>query len=535
MNLRRVSLLFFLFLASDEFARAQGKASLFSAPITISAGVENVPGVNGTLVPESSLLIKPLYPLFTKDTPRSTLHLSYSPEFEWVRNGGSNLRSWNHLADLGYGHLASHRTRFTIGHSFVQTSDPLRLFQDSLFVLARSNFRQNATVVAARHDFTRRTSLGARFDNTITRISSSEGQDRIQGTYLNGYGVSGAVSLTRHLTQHQALTGSYAILKFSPYQFQSDVDRDVFLSTLPTIRAGISRFALTVGMSSAEASTTPGGMLGGSRIGNPTGAPGTPAPITPGIGAPVVGPIAAIDSRARGPVSEGLSTSPQTIPSGSGDLRTRPLASHAAFGRTLVTATATEDSVKTMNVLGDPFHVAAATYTFHKGPGLIFEVTGGAMTDRDVSYLTGVQIEKSSDRLWISFGIHHFISLYGRMPVRGIATTFGSLQPEGTRARSDYTGGILTIDGRITRNTEIGMGASFSSSTANFVQHNIRSLVGNARINHWLTDRLSLFATVDTVVEGRDQSGMSAFNRQRYFGGVQIQMSAQRSIRIRTP
>jgi len=533
MNLRRLSLLFFLLLVSDQFARGQGKVSLFSAPITISGGVENVPGVDGKLVPESSLLIQPLYPLFTKDTPRTTMRFSYAPEFQWVRNGDSNLASWNHLADFGYGHLAGHRTRFTIGHSFVKTSDPLRLFQDSLFVLSRNNFRQNATVVAARHDFTRRTSMGARFDNTITRISSSE--DRIQGTYLNGYGVSGAVSLTRHLTQHHALTGSYALLKFSPYQFSTDADPDVVLSTLPTVRAGISRFALTIGLATAEASTTPGGMLGGSRIGNPTGAPGTPAPITPGIGAPVVGPIAAIDSRTRRTVSEGSSISPRTIPSGSGDLRTSPLASHAAFGRTLVTATATEDSVRTLNLLGDPFHVLTGTYTFHQGPGLIFEVSGGAMTDRDVSYLTGARIEKSSDRLWMSFGVHHFVSLYGRIPVRGIATTFGSLQPEDARARSDYSGAIVTIDGRITRNTEIGVGASLSRSTANFVQHNIRSVVGNARINHWLTDRLSVFATVDTIAEGGDQSGMSAFNRQRYFGGVQIQMSAQRSVRIRTP
>jgi len=292
MNSRRLSLLLLFLLASDQLARAQGKTSLFSAPLTVSTGLENVPGADGALVAESSLLIKPLRPLWVKDTPRTTLRLAYTPEFEWVRNGGSNLTFWNHAADFGYGHTASQRTRFTIGHSFVRTSDPLRLFQDSLFVLSRNGFRQNATVVAARHDFTRRTSIGTRFDNTITRISSA---DRLEGTYLNGYGVGGTVSLTRHLTQRQKLTASYSLLKFSPYQFPNDVDPDVFLSTLPTVRAGISRFAMTIGLSSAEASTTPGGMLGGSGIGNPAGAPGTPSPVAPGIGAPVVGPIAALD------------------------------------------------------------------------------------------------------------------------------------------------------------------------------------------------------------------------------------------------
>jgi hypothetical protein len=533
MSLRQPFLLLFLLPVTAAPLLAQGKTSLFSAPITVSSGVENVPGPEGALVPETSLLIKPLRPLFAKDTPRTTLRMSYAPEFEFVRNGTSNLTFWNHAADFAYGHTTGHRTRFTIGHSFVRTSDPLRLFQDSLFVLSRNSFRQNATVVAARHDLTRRTSIGTRFDNTLTRISSADGLD---GTYLNGYGVAGTVSLTRHLTQRQKFTGSYSVLKFSPYRFPVDVDPDIFLSTLPTVRAGISRFALTIGLSSAEAATTPSGMLGGSRMGSPAGAPGVlDAPIAPGIGAPVIGPIAAVNSwNTSGPVSEGL-LSPPAIPPGNSPAG--PLVStslHAAFGQTRRTVTLTEDSVSsppTKNLLGDPFHVAVGTYTYQTGPGLIFEVSGGAMTDRDVSYLMGGQIEKTSDRLWMSLGFHHFLSLYGHMPVRGVETTFGSLQPPGTRARSDYSAVTATIDGKITRNTELGISASVSRSTANFVEHHIRSLVGSARINHWLTDRFGLFATVDSVAEDRVQPGTRAFNRQRYFAGIQIRMSPPRSAR----
>jgi len=162
---------------------------------------------------------------------------------------------------------------------------------------------------------------------------------------------------------------------------------------------------------------------------------------------------------------------------------------------------------------------------------LIFEVSGGAMTDRDVSYLSAVQIEKSSNWLWMSLGVHHFVSLYGRIPVRGIQTTFGSLQPPGTTARSDYSAATVTIDGKITRNTDIGVSASVSRSTANFVEHHIRSLVGSVRVNHWLSDKFGLFATVDSVSEDRVQPGTRAFNRQRYFGGIQIRVSAPRSTR----
>jgi len=537
MILRRSIVLLILLLVAAVSVCAQG-STLFSAPISVSSGVENVPGADGGLVPETTVLVKPIRPLFAKDTARTTIHFSYAPEFELVRNGDRSIGFWNHAADFAYGHMSSPRTRFTIGHSFVKSTDALRTFQDSLFVLSRNRFRQNSTVVSVRHDVSRRTSFGTRFDNTITKIGST---DKLDGTYLNGYGVGGTVSVTRHLTQRQKITGSYSALKFSPYRFPIDVDPDSFLSTLPTVRAGISRFALSIGLASAETATTPSGMLGGSRMGNPTGSPGTPGgPSSPGVPAPALGPIAALDSRrSSGPVLEGLPSSPQATPSASVAM-TGPLvgsstttSKHSIVGipRTTVSLPGEESSATSLDILGDPFHVVAGTYTYRTGPGLTFSASGGAMTDRDVSYMMGGQVEKSSDRLWMSFGVHHFISLYGLMPVRGIATAVGSSQPPGTRAKSDYSAVTLTVDGKVTSDTEVGFTASLSRSTANFVQHRIRALVGNVRVNHWLSDRFGIFATVDSVSEDRVQPGTSAFNRQRYFGGIQIRMAAPRSSR----
>jgi hypothetical protein len=550
MNLRRLLVLLLLVLVPDQSASGQGRTSFFSpfsAPITVSTGVENVPGTDGQLSLQTSLLIKPFRPQIAKDTARTTFRLSYTPEFELVRDGDGNVSYWNHAADFGYGHMASPRTRFTIGHSFTRTSDPLRSFQDSLFVLSRSNFRQNSTVVAARYDISRRTSFGARFDNTITNVSSAA--DHLQGTYLNGYGVGGTASLTRHLTLRQKVTGSYAILKFSPYQFPTEIHPDVFLSTLPTVRAGISRFAMSIGLASADAATTPAGMLGGSRMGNPGAAPGLPsAPVAPGIGAPVIGPLAAIDSwNASGPVSEGLSSSPRSIPPGNGfpsgslvsSTASATTSMHAAFGRPSTTVTATE-APDTLNLLGGPFHVTTGTYTYRFNPGLRFEVSGGAMTDRDMSYLMGGLLEKTSDRLWMSVGFHHFLSHYRRIPVPLAKTVVraGALldgieaePPPDTRGRSAYTGATVTVDGKLTRNTEAGISASISRSTANFVEHRVTSLVGSARITHWLTERVGILASVDSVAEDRVQAGTTAFNRQRYLAGIQIRMSPPRASR----
>lgn len=547
MKLRRSLLLLFLLLVADDAARAQGKTSLFSAPLTVSTGLENVPGPDGSLVPESTLLITPVRPLFTKDTARTTFRLSYSPEFEFVRNGNRDLTFWNHAADFAYGHTSGHRTRFTLGHSYVRSSDPSRLFQDSLFVLARNNFRQNATVVAARHDFTRRSSLGARFDNTITRISSP---NRLDGTYLNGYGVAGTVSMTRHISERQKFTGSYSVLKFSPFQFPSNGDAATFLSTLPTIRAGISRFAMTIGLSSAEAATTPSGMLGGSRTGNPTGSPVAPeAPATPGIGAPVIGPIAGIDSlNSIGPASAGLSPSPKAVHSefvesgaSSATATTASSSSKSPTGLFVATASASPANPfshpkpatlqNEMSLLGDPFHVVAGTYTYQRGRGLLFELSGGVMTDYAASYLMGAQMEKTSNRLWMSLGFQHFLSYYGPIPLTGIAATSLLGLPPGTRAQSRFSVATFIVNTKITRRTELEVSTSVSRSTANFVEHHVRSLVGSARINHWLTDKFGLFVSADSVSEDRVQTGASAFNRQRYLGGFQIRMSPPRSTR----
>jgi len=548
MKLRRSLLLLFLSFLMTEAARAQGKTSLFSAPITVSSGVDHAPGPNGTLVPESSLLITPIHPLFLREDRRSSFRLSYAPELEVVRNGTSNVALWNHAADFSYGHLTGQRTRYTFAHSFVRNSDPSRVFQDSLFVLSHKSFRQNASAIAVRHDLTRRTSLGVRFDNTITRISAN---DRLDGTYLNGYGVVGTVSLTRHVTERQKFTGSYSILKFSPYQFESGVDADRFLSSLPTIRAGISRFAMTVGLASADAATAPGGMLGGSRMGRPADSPETPATTpAPGIQGGVGGPLASIGSSSgydggfpAGPLV-GIVTPPL---SSSGTIRTTASSQSSSLQTPVILAatddsgnastpadpalTTTASSPKDIRLLGDPFHTAAVTYTFQRSRGLQFELTGGVMAEHDVSYLLGAQIEKASDRIYMSVGFQHFLSYYGPVPVAGIPTTT-SLRPPGTSARSAVSTAMITVSTRITRRTELALSASVSNSTANFVEHHVRSLVSSARINHWLTDRFGIFATMDSVAEDRKQPGATAFNRQRYFGGIQIRMSPPHEGRV---
>jgi hypothetical protein len=213
---------------------------------------------------------------------------------------------------------------------------------------------------------------------------------------------------------------------------------------------------------------------------------------------------------------------------------------HAAFGQPSFTVTANEEP-QTLTLLGEPFHVAAGTYSYQASRGLLFEVTGGAMADRDVSYLMGAQLQKSSDRLWMTLGFQHFLSIYRNIPALPVPTPTlragflldgnPSPQPPDTRGQSEYSAVTTSVDGKLGRNTELGIAASVSRSTANFVAHRVNSLVGSARITHWLSERFSIFASVDSIAEDRLQAGTMAFNRQRYLAGIQIRMAQPRASR----
>jgi hypothetical protein len=483
MNSRHLLWLLGILLIASEPGRAQGKTSLFSGPVTISTGYENVIGPGGGTVAERSLLVTPIRPMLVKNTPRSNFRLSYTPEFEYLKNGTRELTFWNHAAELAYTHAFGRRTTFDLGHSFVRSSDPARLFADNLFVLPRNNFRENATAVTVRHDFTRYTTLGLRFDNTITRIS---GPERVSGTYLDEYGVVGTVALTRHLSEHQRVTGSYSMLKFSPYRFLTETDASGFLATVPTVRAGVSRFALTLALQASESATAPTGMMGGTAIGNPL-SPGSPTgegSISGGIVAPPPSAGAVEEEPAPG-------SSPNT---------------QAKF-------------------MGDPFHTVALTYGLERA-GLVFEATGGVIADRDASYIFGTQIEKRLSRFWVAVGAHHYLSYYGPTPVAGFPTGASTVPlAAGTRARSTFTAGMFTIGVKPARRTELELSAVASESKANFVVHHTRSLIGRARVSHWFTDRIGIFAMADSFSEDRNEIGSRDFDRQRYFGGLQFRLS----------
>jgi hypothetical protein len=179
-----------------------------------------------------------------------------------------------------------------------------------------------------------------------------------------------------------------------------------------------------------------------------------------------------------------------------------------------------------LEMFGHPFHVLSATYTFAYGPGLLIEVSGGAMHDRDMSYLLGLQVERRIDRLWLAGGFQRFLSYYGTMPFQGSQPSGSIALPNGIAASSVFYAWTGRVGGKLNRRTDLDLSVSLSNSTANFVVHDVRSTIGRARINYWLTNKLSLFADFESFHESGQEVEVMHFSRQRYFGGLLVRLSS---------
>jgi hypothetical protein len=100
--------------------------------------------------------------------------------------------------------------------------------------------------------------------------------------------------------------------------------------------------------------------------------------------------------------------------------------------------------------------------------------------------------------------------------------------PSGVKAQSVFSTASIRIGGRISQKLELQMSGNLSRSTANFVEHNVRSFIARARLDYWITDRMAVFATADKFFEDRNELTTTQFNRQRLFGGLEYRVHSPR-------
>jgi hypothetical protein len=582
-------------LVSAGSASAEQKTSWLTNPFSVSSGMENIPTSGGGLAMEGVVLVTPSRISFTRASSRTHWGVGYQPEFEF-RAGTGFLSSFNQSADASYGHLFSRRTKLDLGHSFVESSDPARIFTENIFVMPRDGFRENATAVTLSHELAARTTTNFRFDNTITRMNTGDAGAAL----LNQTGVAGTVGISQHLSPRHKITVSYSLLKFRPYRLDSTLDTGLFAANVPMVKAGIALFGAALAASVSRstpttgiASTTlPDGLAAAAsgasqnstvlqtsasvsaagqsadvsagpvstgaiaKVATAT-APATasasvivpPAnvPLVPTVSAPainptlpvvgIVSPPPATTSSSKECESSKKKDCSKTSQNTQGDSKAKTAsvvttAASSSLGSPTANAVAVTGSAsfqtagpQNLQLFEDPFHMLSATYTFMKGPGLLIEVSGGAMHDRDMSYLMGVQVERRVDRLWVAGGYQRFLSYYGTMPFQGSQPKGSIPLPNGVMASSVFSAWTGRVGGKLNRRTDLEISFSLAQSAANFVAHDIQSAIGRARINYWLNERLTLFADIESFHENGTNVDALLFSRQRYFGGLLVRIS----------
>lgn len=183
----------------------------FTSPLSLSGGHdENFIVGDGELDDTVYLFNAPTLSLL-KNTHSTDFSVNYQPEFEFFsRHPG--LNSWNHRGTLRWQQKLNSRWSLEAGDSFLSTKDPSRQLADSLYLLPRGRFQQNAVFAAVDYKWDRRTTMGFRFDNAITTMAMPGGRAGV----FDQTGGSMTVSMERTLTRRHTLAGNYAVLYVRP-------------------------------------------------------------------------------------------------------------------------------------------------------------------------------------------------------------------------------------------------------------------------------------------------------------------------------
>ena len=467
---------------------AQDKTSWLSNPFEIASGVDIVPNQGGGFTREAVIFVTPSRLSIAGGPARSRWGIGYQPEFEF-RFGNGTPKTWNHTADASFGHLFSRRTQVNFGDSVVTSTDPARTFSDNIFVMPRGNFLENSAAMAFSHESSSRTTLNTRIDASITKMSSLEEMDL---AILNQKGIAGTAGLSQRFGRYQKITVAYSLLEFSPLRYENVVSTAQLAASIPLVQGSVARYAQTLAVSVSRSSPGPVGL---ASVGSEPGS--TPAPA----------PSSAALMESTGPLLGVVTPVPTALSSATTSCELANNACSSAAG---------------LQLLERPFHALSTTYTYSKIPGLLIEVSGGAMRDREMSYLLGLQLEQRFEHLWFSGQYQRFLSFYDVAPFQETPLAANISVPEGGMPSSTFS----DLDGRVgskfNRKTQLEMSLSLSNGTAKFVSYDLKSAIARARFTYELTDKFSFFVDAESFYENVRDIETTWASRQRYFGGIQV-------------
>jgi hypothetical protein len=164
-----------------------------------------------------------------------------------------------------------------------------------------------------------------------------------------------------------------------------------------------------------------------------------------------------------------------------------------------------------------------AGYLYTVNPGLLLRATGGVVRGPEFAYTAGGAVEKQLGDLWLMAGFQRYLSFVGGF-APGVGTANGAIPfADGLLPNSVFEAASLRVRGNLTK--RVGLDFNGQMGRASVVGRGVRSLIGQARVDYKLNDRLTVFARAEYY--GQNVSEFSSFplSRSRYFGGLEIVLS----------
>jgi hypothetical protein len=435
-----------------------------TGPLTISGGVDDVLQSSGSISPAALLFVDFGVSYVKRQPGKRSFGMLYRPEFEFLLNGQHDVR-WNHAVDFAYDQPFGARSGMALGSSFVKTADPARALSDNVFALPRSSFREFANAATVYRSLTRRTNVSARIDYSLTDVSALSNP----GIGASQNAVAATASISRRLSERQRLSAAYSLLRFSPYSFDNDNAAITFLPSVPTVRGGISRYAMLLAAASADMSAAPTGLVGGSRL---------------------------------------------------FALTTTDVSSFPAL------ASVTQDQpgftdITDFEAFSHPFHSVVLSYGAALRSDLLFDVAGGVMRDSENSYLFRMLIQKRINRMALAGEFEYYPSYFNLLQP-GPTGPVAAIQQDRRPSSSTFSVFGVRLDGPIAPATFLSVGSTYSRGTASFLDEPTWLLVVRGRVDYWHTNRFGIFGTVESFSQDFAGALGSGVGRRRYFGGVQF-------------
>ena len=182
-----------------------------TSPLSLGTGYDdNFPTDSRVLDDNVSILSAPTF-AWMKSTHRSTFSVDYRPEFE-IFSHYQDLNAWNHTASMRFTHRISSRWSMDGGDYFLSTMDPTRTLSNSLLLLPRGRFQENAFFTGLAYRVSRRTKLSFRFDNAFT-LATLPGS--LNGR-LDQVSSAGTVTLDHSVGRRHRISANYSFLHAHP-------------------------------------------------------------------------------------------------------------------------------------------------------------------------------------------------------------------------------------------------------------------------------------------------------------------------------